>query len=584
MRGFLVGSVILAASLASAGQGPQIEASVDRTSLPVGQILMLTITVYGGDTIGEPDVNQVEGFDVIGVSTSRSISFVNMRMSKSISFQYRLLARAEGKHQLGPFRVKVDDVVLETEPIEVVVSTGSGSPATRSRSLPRTGSEGDDVLLLASVDRQQAYVGQQVTYTLKFAYRIRLVGDTEYIPPEHKGFWSEDLGQQGPDIEVIDGKRYYVVTKRIALFPISSGRLSIGEAAVRYVVEGGFSSEDPFVIFRRDPFDMFHGREGIVRSKPIELDVLPLPQDAPAGFSGAVGRFELSVRPSATEVKVGESITLSVKIDGEGSLQSVGEIPLPQPEGFKVFAPKAREAERVEGTKVYATKTYDLVLVPQHTGNYEIGGFAFSYFDPYRAKYVTAKAEPINIKVLPGEAPESGARPGGLIVARKDIRHIRPSMDDPDELHLNLSGRTSMVVQLLPFVIVVVGIVIGIVHRHTVRTGRAAAGRAFRDSMKELRRALDMVKSDARATEAAAMAAQALRSYIARRLGRKVASIQVSTLETLAQVDTQTRDELVNLLNDLDRIRFAPVGKDIEQMVKLVDRAMILLRKVDHQW
>ena len=587
MRVIAIGGLLVAlATCAVAGDDARVEASVDRTSLPVGETLTLTITVYGGDRVGEPNVENVEGFEVVGRSTSRSISIVNMQMSKSLIFQYTLLATTEGSFSLGPFEIKVDDMVLETEPIDVVVtkSLGSQPQARPPRPSHSRRSEGKDVLLIASVDKDRAYVGEQVTYTLKFAYRVRLLGDTEYIPPEHKGFWSEDLGQSGPTIEVINGQRYYVITKRIALFPISSGELSIGEAAVRYVVERDLFSEDPFAIFRHDPFDMFRGREGIARSQPIQLEVLPLPPGAPSDFSGAVGRFSVSVKPSAREVKVGESITLSIKIEGEGSLQSVGDIPLPEPQGFKVFAPKARESKRVEGTRVYGTKIYDLVLVPQHPGEYRIGGFDFTYFDPRQGKYVTATAEPVAVKVLPGELVSGTiTQTTGAVVARRDIRYIRKSIDDCDEMRLNLGGETGLLVRLSPFAIVIVGVILSLARRRAVRTGRAIAGRALKHSMRELDEALKVLRAG-RSTDAAARAAQAIRTYLGARLGRSSAAIQVSTIEALSQVEPALRSEIVGLLDDLDRIRFAPVGHNREEISELIEKVKMVLRKVDRQW
>ncbi len=587
MGRFVFWGILLIVSSTALAKDAQVEAVVDRTSLAVGDVLTLSITIYGGGNVGEPNVSQIDGFDIVSVSTSHSVSIVNMRVSKSMTYEYRLMAVSEGQYTLGPFEVKVDDALLQTEPIKVVVT--KGRPAQRRHVRQpherEVTAQSDDVLLIASVDRKRAYVGQQVTYTLKFAYRVNLLGDTEYIPPEHSGFWSEDMGQTGPTVETINGGRYYVIRRRIALFPISSGKLTIGEAAVRYVAEEPLFSEDPFAIFKRNPFQMFGGTEGIARSKPIEVDVLPLPGGAPANFSGAVGRFNVSVEPSSHQVKVGESLTLSLKVDGEGNLNSVGDIPLPEPVGFKVFAPKAKESKRVEGTKIYGTKIYDLVLVPQHAGNYQIGSFSFCYFDPYKEQYVTAKAGPVEISVLPGgEVTQEAPAGAGIVVSHRDIRHIRKSLEDWDDVRLNLSRGREILVRVAPIAIALIGLLMNAIHRRSVRTGRAIAGRALKNSLKELKRASEILRREGKSAEAAAIASQAIRSYIATRMGRGVASIQISTLENLDKLKVDTRKELVHLINSLDEVRFAPVGLEKDRTSELLERTAILLKKVDREW
>jgi hypothetical protein len=591
-HGIVVALMVLGCLLSSAAsvsaEDFRVEASVDRRGVGKGETLALTLTVYGADRVSEPDLSVIEGFQVIGSSSSRNISIVNMKMSRSLNLQYTLLAVQEGEYVLGPFTVKAGDETYDTEPIKVAVTAAQGS-LQRPPSGRQTQGQADDdlVLLTASVDRTRAYVGQQITYTLEFAYRVRLLEDTQYIPPDHTGFWFEDLGESGPAIETIDGVRYYVITKRTAFFPISSGRFTIGEAGIRYIA-GSLDpfSRDPFSLFGRDPLGAFGRRQGAAKSEPIGIEVLPLPEvGKPADFSGAVGRFDLSVSPSAKEVGVGESLTLSLRVRGRGNIKSIGDIALPEFNDFRVFAPKARESLNTEGGFVGGEKVFDLVLVPQNPGDYRLGGFRFSYFDPTSETYAVSTAEPLLIAVLPGEET-AGIAPGDKLdrrVARKDIRYIRRGTVSINELTLGLEGFDGVMLRYLPVVLIFTAVVVSLHRRRSAVTGRASARRAFKRFGKHTKAAERLLDADKAVGDAAAALSKAIKGYLAARCAVPESAVDEALIGSTAELAPETRDELKSLISDLDRIRFAPVTTDAEQVKRLIGAARDLLIRVDKE-
>jgi uncharacterized membrane protein len=444
----------------------------------------------------------------------------------------------------------------------------------------------DPVLLWASVDRRRAYVGQQVTHTLKLAYRS--LDDTQYIPPEHTGFWFEDLGESGPAIETIDGIRYYVITKRTAFFPISSGKFTIGEAGVQYVV-GGFDpfGRDPFGVFGRR-LGSFGRRQGIAKTEPIDIEVLPLPQAGkPSDFGGAVGRFNLSMDASATEVHVGESLTLSLRISGRGNLKSVGEIAIPDIEDFRVFSPKARESLNTEGGTVGGEKVFDLVLVPQIPGDYEFDGFRFSYFDPEKERYATSTAEPLLVTVLPGDVAGPGGGSAvlrGRPVAQKDIRHIRRGIVSVNELTLGMGGLYGIMIRYLPALLVLVGVLVSVQRRRSAITGRTSARRAFKIFSRHLKVAERRLAAGEPVADVAAAVSKALRGYLAARYDVPETAVDEAFTNSISELTLERRRELGSLISDLDCIRFAPVTTDSAQVRQLVENARRLLVVVSKEW
>ena len=61
-----------------------------------------------------------------------------------------------------------------------------------------------------------------------------------------------------------------------------------------------------------------------VSSAPLTIDIRPLPTAGqPASFSGAIGRFHLEVEAHPTFLRVGDPLSMTLTVRGEGLLETV---------------------------------------------------------------------------------------------------------------------------------------------------------------------------------------------------------------------------------------------------------------------
>jgi hypothetical protein len=282
---------------------------------------------------------------------------------------------------------------------------------------------------------------------------------------------------------------------------------------------------------------------------------------------------------------VGESATLSVRIAGRGNIKSISEIPLPKLDGFRVFAPKARDSVRVEQSRVGGAKIFDLVLVPEAIGRHVLEGFSLAYFDPAKGAYVRTSAPPVEINVLEGDesAMRSLAAGGERRALRQDIRHIKRGGRIRDDLKLAPPGAGGVVFRLMPIVVGLAGVGVVVRRRHMTTTGKARMRKAFRVFARDLVAAEEALGSGDCAV-AATIVARAIRGYVAARAGLGEAAVDAASISSIAGISEEVRAAINDLVTSLDRVRFAPVTSSATEMRGFIARAKGVMKRVDDEW
>ena len=130
---------------------------------------------------------------------------------------------------------------------------------------------------------------------------------------------------------------------------------------------------------------------------PAWLEVLPLPKNnVPKNFSGAVGSFELSDNLSAESISLGEAITFSLRIAGQGNFNQFAHPQFPE-SSAQISSPMAidRLNAGVEGSR-----TLYYTIIPTEKGKYILPSVSFSWFDPDHGAYrsFTSKQREIQVK------------------------------------------------------------------------------------------------------------------------------------------------------------------------------------------
>lgn len=143
---------------------------------------------------------------------------------------------------------------------------------------------------------------------------------------------------------------------------------------------------------------------------PETLEVRPLPQAGrPDGFSGAVGKFSFAASAEPLDVAVGDIITVSMNISGNGYLENIRAPGVSGARDFKIYEP-----EEMPGNEAFL-KSFEQAVIPLNEDVEHVPPVSFSYFDPWRGMYQTIEQGPFPLEFHEEKKPDGNAiyRPAG---------------------------------------------------------------------------------------------------------------------------------------------------------------------------
>lgn len=320
----------------------------------------------------------------------------------------------------------------------------------------------DDDALSVSLkpNKTTIYEGEQICLTLGFHTYEHFIGNLQALDMNTGNDFivhRNDLSSM--EFKPVENTRNEreASSKFAWVSPTKSGNLQIQPFKFKYTKAG-----EPKVVEEKKQMGGMSFSSRTVKQEPVETEtstapikitVKPLPEEGkPSDFSGMVGNYSFNAEFDKTNLKVGEALTLTLTLKGDGTPGTITEPKLPNFEDFRAVPPENDITKKISGQKVITTKTTRIFLYPKKKGEFTIPEISYSWFNPSKKKYETAKAGPWNIVVEKGEAtnlPEAIFQPqvansnpaGGPPVVQKkeienlgsDIRFIHPVKNEASQ-------------------------------------------------------------------------------------------------------------------------------------------------------
>jgi BatD DUF11 like domain len=403
MKLWLVIGLLLAAPQAFADVS--VVASVDRNHIAFGESVTLTVAVQGAQSGAQPSIPAVDGLGFDGPSTQSSFSLDNGRMSQAISFVYQVTPARPGDFTIPAIAVNIGGQSYSTEPIRLVVEKG----VTQNDA-------SQELFAEIRVPSRQMYLGQtepaQVVLFSRVDVPLRGVGGFNY---NADGLEFKFLQNLKTGTLVTNGESFNVHVIEGSISPSRTGTLNLGpcilkaQLTVRRQGRNGSPFDDSI-------FDQMMGRVE-VREVPLTVDavpieVLPLPEEGrPADFGGAIGQWKIEVTAKPTDIAVGDPITVTIKVSGDGNIDTVPMPKLGALDGFKTYDPTTKTTK--DDLNTTGERVMQQVLIAKATDVKELPEVRLAYFDPETRVYRVADQAPIKLMVKAGTGGQTTIVSGG---------------------------------------------------------------------------------------------------------------------------------------------------------------------------
>ena len=370
-----------------------VSLKLDRSQTQLVDSVQLTVTVSGSrDSDSTPDIRGLEKFDVRSGGTSSRIEFINGKISSGVDYTYFIQPQKIGSFQIGPARVLINGKLYASNSAKLQVVKAAGGQST----------DPSPIFLTAELSDDTVYVEEQTIYILKL-YLRRNVRNINLNLPEMENLIFKQISKPVEYRSTLRGQNYQVIEVRYAVVPSKAGTYAVDPAKMNMtVLQSRRSSTRGFF---DDPFASFSsGRPLSVASKLVQLTVRPLPQKGkPFDFSGLIGKFQMRSTLEPGALKTGESATLTVSVSGQGNVNRIPDLKIPELSHIKIYTdkPVLESTQDSEGTK--GSKTMKWALVPEIDGRLEVPPVAVSFFDTANHRYKILKSPRYTLSVLPGK-------------------------------------------------------------------------------------------------------------------------------------------------------------------------------------
>ena len=345
-----------------------VEATVDPNPVSVGEVLTLKVRVRSKEKVSSREVvlpeikNMKKLNDWVSYNSQSTTVYgsqgVNFKTVHVVDYNAQYTALKEGKVKIPALQVVVNKKTHLTESFQVEIlakkSPSPSSPVAKPKVFQGfPGALGDvqkemeesmdqlfkhsfgnlkpffgyskdqlrsskknEFFILPKVEKTEAFKGEQimVSWYLYTQGRVRDIDTLKY--PTLKGFWKEDIhfsNRLEYEPEMVEGilyNRYRLVS--YALFPIDEGEAVIDPYQVEATVVGfGFRS-----------------LQSIKSSESIPVLIKPLPEKGrPDAFTGAVGKFQMTVSVPDRTIITHQPFALKVRFEGKQGNAKLIELP-----------------------------------------------------------------------------------------------------------------------------------------------------------------------------------------------------------------------------------------------------------------
>ena len=376
-------------------QSIEVSASVDKNPVMVNESFILSVVANGEVNRDAFDSSFLMKDFVVGrTSISSQTKMINFDTTRTTTWSTVLIPRNKGRFTIPAFNI--DGSI--TKPLEVLVI-----PATAS-----SASSGRDLFITTNVDVEEAYLQQQIRYTVK----LHLGKDLQRGSLSSPTLENADIRQIGKDKEyneVVEGRRYRIIERSFAIIPQQSGS---------FIIEGPLF-EGEVIDNSRQSFGFFNRSKAVNRVGPSQsISVLPIPSNydqhwLPSVFVQVDDEWQGNTRAFIA----GEPITRTITLTAIGVVEEqLPEIVSIYPDSVKTYPDQAETTTVEKDNTLIAQRKESIAIIPSQAGQLLIPQVRIPWFNTMTQKTEFAVLAEKTLQILPATTQPTSSIPTSPLI------------------------------------------------------------------------------------------------------------------------------------------------------------------------
>ena len=373
-------SLLLSLSASVLAQPTEVTASVDKNPVMIDESFNLTVTANDDVDRGAFDPSALlQDFVVGSTSVSSQTQMINFNTTRTTTWNTVLIPRKPGRFTIPAFKVDGQ----QTQPIALMVV-----PVSASNS-----SQGRDIYITTELDVSEAYLQQQLRYTVK----LFLAKDLQRGSLANPTLANADIRQIGKDKEyndIVDGRRYRIIERNFAIIPQQSGT---------FTIEGPLF-EGEVIDNTRQSFGFFNRSTPVNRVGPSQqITVLPIPANytehwLPSDFV----QLNEEWQGDASQYHVGEPITRTLTLTAIGVVdEQLPPLNSQYPANVKTYPDQPENATVEKDNSLVAQRKESVAIIPSEAGPLAIPEVRIPWFNILTKKTEYTVLPARTLQILP---------------------------------------------------------------------------------------------------------------------------------------------------------------------------------------
>jgi len=352
-----------------------VSIKVPNIAIYKGDIATFTLEAQGKGDVEFPNITDVNGYTILGVSKSSSTSIINGKYSKTIARTYSFKPTKDVV--IPPFTIKIDGTNYTTSSKKISVIK------------PQPSKQGDNFVVKLKVDKSNLKVGESTKLTLIFKHKINASADKINVEePKIENFWVkkiEGVKKYSQGDYIVQELSYLIFAQKSGNFTINPIEVDIGKVQ-RSQYSGGFFN---------DPF--FDSMTNNIKWQKIYSNSLNLKVDNLPNGVELYGDFSINATVDKTTVYANKPANLTITVEGIGNLDDIKKFDLDLDDAV-VYADNPKINTQLVNNQYKGTFSQKIAIIANK--DFTIPSISLEFFDKNSNKLKTIQTKPIKIKVL----------------------------------------------------------------------------------------------------------------------------------------------------------------------------------------